>query len=351
MNQLTTLLEIAVRHAVGVVAHTETGLHAVEVDFHLRVVDAEFASEAFAVALGEQHGDLCDLAQQVEIRGETGDCAIEEHHVLYVEHEFLGHACSVPEHRLHHALHFLHQFFTRQRGGVDGGLIESEVLDDRIEIGVHRKRAQVPQGGHLSLHVVGGGTQHEPQERQSPIARESTHDAEVEERGASVAHHEQIAAVQVAMEHAVQQRALHERHHSRADDGFGVDTRTLHAGNVVELESLETFHHDDATSHQFGVWSRNHVTVLLEVGEDARDVQHVRGFESEVQLLDDGFGKQLDESRRVGECCDLDSSNEERCQPRHHLQVLANEHSNAWTLRLHHHGFTAAKDGCVHLGD
>ena len=52
---------------------------------------------------------------------------------------------------------------------------------------------------------------------------EAADDAEVEQRGAPVGQHEEVAAVEVAVEDAVDHRALHEADHAGADDLLGVD--------------------------------------------------------------------------------------------------------------------------------
>jgi len=153
------------------------------------------------------------------------------------------------------------------------------------------------------------------------------------------------------VEHAVQQRAFHECHHSRADDRLGVDAGVFHAGHVVELEARETFHHDDAARHQLGVRARNHIAVLLQVGEDARDVEHVGGFEAEVEFFHDRLGEQLDERRRIRERGDLDAPDQERSQPRHHLQVFAHERADLRSLHFDHDRLAGAQHCGVHLGD
>ena len=68
-------------------------------------------------------------------------------------------------------------------------------------------------------------------------SRQPPDDAEVEQRRAPVGQHEQVAAVQVAVEDAVDHRALHEGDHPGADHGLGVDPGVAHAGDVVEVEA------------------------------------------------------------------------------------------------------------------
>ena len=142
-------------------------------------------------------------------------------------------------------------------------------------------------------------------------------DAEVEQRRASVGQHEQVAAVQVAVEDAVDQRALHEGDHPGADHGLGVDPGVAHPGDVVEAEPGDPLHHEDPAGHELGMGARDHVAVLAEVAQDGGDVEHVGRFHAEVELLDDRLGEQLDEGGRVGQRGDRDATDEVGCEPRH----------------------------------
>ena len=150
-------------------------------------------------------------------------------------------------------------------------------------------------------------------------------DAEVEQRRAPVGQHEQVAAVQVAVEDAVDHRALHEGDHPGADHGLGVDAGVVHAGDVVEVEAGDALHHQHPAGHQLRVRAGDHVAVLAEVAQHGGDVEHVRRLHPEVELLDDRLGEQLDERRRVGERGDRDAADEVGREPRHHPQVVAHE--------------------------
>ncbi len=103
----------------------------------------------------------------------------------------------------------------RHVGRVRQLLLQAEVLDHRLEVGVGRERAEVAQRRELAQHVARGAEHEEAEERQSLLLVEPSGDAEVEERGAPVGHREQVPAVQVAVEHAVEQRALEERDQAR----------------------------------------------------------------------------------------------------------------------------------------
>ena len=75
----------------------------------------------------------------------------------------------------------------------------------------------------------------------------------------------------------------------------------MHAGHVVEGESAEAFHDQDPAGDQFGMRSGDDHRALVGGGQDPGDVEHVVGFQPEVELLDDGLGEQLDERGRVGQ--------------------------------------------------
>ena len=132
------------------------------------------------MTLGKQHRDIGDFTEQIQVRCQTGDCTVQEHHVLYVQHQFLGHSRAVSEQCLHDALHFLHELLTRQRCGVYCGLVEAQVFDDRINVGVHRQCTKVAERRNLPLHIVGRCTEHQPQKCHATNTGEATDDAEVE---------------------------------------------------------------------------------------------------------------------------------------------------------------------------
>ena len=56
------------------------------------------------------------------------------------------------------------------------------------------------------------------------------------------------------------------------------------------------------------------VAALAELGQHAGDVEHVLGFEPEVELLGDRLREQLDERRRVGERGDRDAADQVRAR-------------------------------------
>ena len=243
--------------------------------------------------------DRGDLGEDVEVGGERRDRAVQEHHVLDVQHQLLRHARAVPEQRLDDPLHLLEDLLAGERGRIDQRLVEPEVADHRPQVGVGRQRAEVAQRRHLRLQVVRRRADHQPQERLAALLAEPADDPVVEQPGATVGQHEQIAAVEVAVEDAGDHRPLHERHHRRANDAFGVDAGRPHAGDVVELEPVEALHHEHPPRDERGMRAGHDVAGLPEVVQHRRDVEHVGGLDPEVELLDDRVGEQLDERRWV----------------------------------------------------
>ena len=258
---------------------------------------------------------------------------------------------AVAEKGLHEPLHLLDEFLAGEGGGVDRGLVEPQITDDRVEIGVGREGAQIAHGGHLSAHVVDRCGQHHAQEGLALRVGEPSRDPEVEQRGAAVGHHEEVAAVEITVEHAVDERALHEGDHPRADDRRGVDARGLDARHVVELEAAQAFHDEHPPGHELGMGTRDHVAALAEVGQHLGHVEHVGALEAEVELLADGLREQLDECGRVGQRRDGNASDEERREPRHGAQVAAHQSLHGGSLHLHDHRLARAQARRVHLGD
>ena len=206
-------------------------------------VEPELGGDALPVDRGEVHGHLADLADDVEVGGQGGDGAVEEHQVLDEEHQLLGHLGADAEQGLGGLLDLVHQLVGRERGGVDDRAIEPEVDDHRVEVGVGGQRAEVAQRRELAGDVVGRAAHEEPQEGVATGLAQPPDDAEVEQRRPTVGQDEEVPAVQVAVEDPVDHRALHEPDHPRAHHRLGVDAGVLHAGHVVELEALEALHH------------------------------------------------------------------------------------------------------------
>ena len=220
-----------------------------------------------------------------------------------------------------------------------------------VEVDVDGQRPEVAHRRQLSFDVVGRRADHHPQERQPSVSAQSTDDPEVEQRRATIGEHEEVAAVQIAVEHAVDHRPFDECDHRRAHDGLGVDTSALHARNIVEVESVDPLHHQHSAGDQCRVWAGHDVAGLLQLVEHHGNVDHVGGFHAEVELLDDRLGEQLDQCRGIGQRRDRDPADEVRRQPGHDPQVLAHQAGDARSLHLDDHVLAAAQRCRVHLGD
>ena len=244
-------------------------------------------------------------------------------------------------------MHFFHQFFTRQRGWVDHWCAKVQVFDHCLNVGVHWQCAKVAQRFHLANNVVGGCVQHQAQEGHASSAGKAANDAEVEQRSLAVFHHEQVAAVQVSVEYAINHCAFHEGNHAGANYLLRVDACVLHADDVVKLEAAQSLHNQHSARHQLWVRARNDVSGLTQLVQHLGNVQHVVGFNSEIKFFNNGFGKQLHKCWRVCKRAYFDAANEVRCKPRHYSQVLAHHFGNRWALHLNHHVF--AGDQCCNV--
>ena len=227
----------------------------------------------------------------------------------------------------------------------------AEITRDRVEVGVGGERPEVAQRGELAERVVHHPADQQPDERETPWLAHPTGDAEVEQRGLAVGAYVEVAAVEVAVKHAVDERPLHETDHPGSDHGMGVDPVGFIGLEVVEREPVEAFHHEHASRDEVGVGSGYDELVLAELTEHAGHIEHVVGLDAEVELLADRVGEHLDECRRVGERRDGDPSHQHRGEPRHHLQVLVDESVDAGSLHLHDHLGAVAQRGPVDLRD
>ena len=178
-----------------------------------------------------------------------------------------------------------------------------------------------------------------------PLA-EAAGDAVVEQGDAAVALDEEVAAVQVAVEDAVQQGALRGRRPSRPCSTAAV---SIPADRIPSTSSHAKPSSRSITSIRRVTsrgWGRG---TMMErwfgLGEDVADVEHVGGLEAEVELLDDRLGEQLDERRRVGERGDRDPPDEERGEEAHAGEVPSHELGDVGTLHLDDHLLAGARAG------
>ena len=176
-------------------------------------------------------------------------------------------------------------------------------------------------------------------------------DAEVEQRDLPRRQHEEVPAVQVAVEDPVDHGALEEADHAGPHDRLGVDAGGAHALDVAEVEPVEALHHQHPAGDQRRVRAGHDEVALVQRGERHGDIEHVLGLETEVELLDDRLGEELDQGRRVGQRGDRDAADEVRRQPRHDGEVLAHPRRDRRALHLHHDRRPVAQRGGVHLGD
>ena len=90
---------------------------------------------------------------------------------------------------------------------------------------------------------------------------------------------------------------------------------------------------------------------LVGLREDVADIEHVGGLEPEVELLDDRLGKELDQSRRVGERGNRDPPDEERGKEAHGGEVSSDELGDVGPLDLDNDALAGQEAGAMDLGD
>ena len=230
-------------------------------------------------------------------------------------------------------------------------LVDAEVADHGVQVGVGRQGAQVAEGGQLQLGVVDGAAHQHAQERQPAGLVQAAGDAVVEQGHGPVRPDEQVAAVQVAVEHAEEDGALQEADHQGPHHRRGVDAGRLHAGHVVEGEPAQALHDQDPAGDELRMGSGHDHRPLVGGGQHPGDVEHVVGLEAEVELLDDGLGEQLDQRRRVGQRRYRDAADEVGGDPAHGGQIRPHGRGDRGTLHFYHYLLARPEGGGVHLGD
>jgi hypothetical protein len=113
----------------------------------------------------------------------------------------------------------------------------TEIRDHQVQVGVGWERAQVAQRRQLAGHVAARAGDEESKEGDAVRLAETARDAEVEQDGPAVGLHEEVAAVQVSVEDAVEHRPLEARDQPCPQERAGVDAGGLHRLDVVERES------------------------------------------------------------------------------------------------------------------
>ena len=164
-----------------------------------------------------------------------------------------GARAAVAEQLLRDLAHLAHELVGRHLARVLHRAVEVEVGDHRVEIDVGRERAEVAERGELAALVARGAEHEETEERETLGLVEPAGDPEVEQRGAAVGLDHEVATVQVAVEHAVDQRALERRDEPGLEQRVGVDPGRVHRLDVVEREAAQPLHHEHAPGDQRGV--------------------------------------------------------------------------------------------------
>ena len=102
--------------------------------------------------------------------------------------------------------------------------------------------SQVTYRLDLTSHIATHRRHHEFQEGHSFGFGQPADDAIVEERSLAIGADEEIAAVQVTVEDAVDHGSLEETHHAGANDLVGIDVFGFQPLEIIELEAVEPLH-------------------------------------------------------------------------------------------------------------
>ena len=108
------LLQLTVGDALATRVEPEASLDAVEVD-STALGSTPARARAARRGAGRTASRCWRSPPAGRSRGEPCDRAVQEHHVLDVEHQFLGHPGAVAEQRLDDALDLLHQLVAGER--------------------------------------------------------------------------------------------------------------------------------------------------------------------------------------------------------------------------------------------
>ena len=145
------------------------------------VLQAELGHDALAVLGGEEQRDRLDFGEEVEVGGQGGDGAVEEHHVLHEQHQLLGHAGAEPEEGLDGALHLGRQLVGRQGDRVERRPVQAEQVDHVLHVDVVGEGAQVAQRGHLRGDVPVRRPDEQREQGQALGLGQAPRDAEVQQ--------------------------------------------------------------------------------------------------------------------------------------------------------------------------
>ena len=302
-------------------------------------IDSHLPGDPLAVVLVEVHHDRDDLAQDVDVGRHGGHRPVEEEHVLHEEHQLLGHPGAVAEQGLGDVAELGDQLLGGEGGGVDGGPVEAEVADDRVDVDVGRAGRRGRAGPRS-----GRGCRW-----RSPPSRSRRKARRLRSSSRPVIPKSSRATRAVGLDEAGSRRAGRRGRRRRAGRPRG--RRSARRGGPPRCRSRRRAWPSaspQAKPSRRSMTSTRRVTscgmgsghddgALAGVGEDRGDVEHVLGLEPEVELLDDGLGEQLDQRGRVGEGGDRDAADQQRRDPAHGGEVPADQRGHVGPLDLDHH--------------
>ena len=126
-DQVSPFLEIGVCDLFGRTIDTETVLERGEVDLDAVATRTHLGGELFSGVLREVGGDMNNFTKEIEIGGERADRGVDEHQILYEQHQLFGQASAVTQQQLDELLQFLDQLVGGELCWVERSMVESEV--------------------------------------------------------------------------------------------------------------------------------------------------------------------------------------------------------------------------------
>ena len=233
------------------------------------------------------------------------------------------------------------------------GVVEPEVDDHGLEVGVHRQRAEVAERRELHPDVVGGGAEHQAQEggRRALVHRPVMPKSSSAIRPSGIT--KRLPPWRSPWKTPSMSAPSMKPIIAGAHDALGVDAGVPACdATSSKLKPSRRSITSTRSGDERGVGPRDDVPVAGRGRRSSLATSSMFcGLEPEVELLGDGLGEQLDQRRRVGQRGERDATDEERCEPRHHPEVLAHELRDGGALHLHHDLLAGVERGGVDLGD
>src|SRR5262245_29657578 len=109
LDDLAALDQLALGQRRGLLVHAERALEAAQIERHQPRIESHVAQDLLGVIGGEVAEDPRHLVEQVDVGSEPRRRAVEEDHVLHVEHQVLRELGALLEEPLQQVLDLVHQ--------------------------------------------------------------------------------------------------------------------------------------------------------------------------------------------------------------------------------------------------